>query len=180
MKTDAVEYHGVALRYDKYYTEAREWTEAAIEADGWASVFEEIKPPGAFEYHEPFMDIVEEKAGKKIRTPEDLSAVTGLKNTEELQLLLSEAGERRYGRAITTALEDGATLKEILEIDPGALGYCGPDSLETVGERIGIWAGLEGCFLTDPPIRNLSEALEAPYMELLKILNKTRFFSLVA
>jgi hypothetical protein len=165
-------------REEAEYAEARGWAEAAIEADGWASVLEEItlgeRKFIEGRYAEAFIDLAEEKTGKKIRTVKDLETLPGLKKAEGLQAVLTEAGDSRYAKAIRAALNNGATLKKVLEIDPGALGYCGPDPEEEIAYCIHRWAGLQDTILLEPSLRAVAEALDAPYMELLAILKRNR------
>lgn len=125
---------------------------------------------------EAFIDLVEEKAGGKVESAEDLIRLIGM-NTEETDILegftdtIRQARLSRYGRALEECLNNGGKYPDLLKIAPESFGLEKEDQKERIRAVIGWWAHVMGAGFMRPDVGEVAERLEAPYSEIFHAAN---------
>lgn len=143
------------------------------ETGSWGKVFA-TEVYDEDEYHDAFLDIVEEKTGEKIRTAEDLKRLIGHDTGDAIndwQKIIVSAGRARYDRALEECLDNGGKYADLLKIDPETFELSKDEQLKRIPGVISCWAHLmEGAFIR-PDLSVVADKLEAPFSVIFKAAN---------
>lgn len=192
--------------YLRYLNYKKQIAETYQESKDWGVVFSTSVYSDVNEAQEAFIDYVEETYQTKVKDGKHLQKLTGITHLDswdskagkyitpdteeeakenairELEETVIASRYSKYFRALTTALEGGATYPELLKIKPQDFGLpktwsgcLGSDQYSSI-----LWA-LSFVFLIDEPaslmllpdLRSIAQEIQAPYSVLMDCYNLT-------
>ncbi|PRY13741.1 hypothetical protein CLV24_105111 [Pontibacter ummariensis] len=171
---DTTEFDLIEKEYLRYVQVRQEIEALLSQGQTWQTVYDSAVSRQELWTLEAFLDAIEAQQGSKIESIDHLSGITEIEDREALASVVTHGRESKYLRALRKAIEDGAVLSDLQQVEPAGFGlapsWTGSSGEEANKQTMILWAIGEGYVISfrsydkvSPHLRSIANDLNAPY-----------------